>query len=221
MKDINLENFDKLFQKAVITGDLVTKSQIHIGSGEPAELHIQEFISVEIDGQRIPYLPGSSLKGVFRSIISQTFSQNVENYLFGVESLSAKNACAAHIKIFDALPIDWKTQPIPLYKKPGVAIDRRTGAASPGMLFSIEVLPPEIKFEFRMILENINLEDGTDEISNAIKYLLKELQNGNISIGAKTTGGLGRVQLQNLYIDYITAEDIRHGRSYKQIILEI
>jgi len=216
---INLKNanFNVFKHKVVITGKLVSKSQIHIGSGEDDERRVQLFITFKYEDRKIPYIPGSSLKGVFRSTIGQIYSNDVESYLFGSNDPDPKKACAAHVKIFDALPINWQQEHIPLYTKPGVAIDRRTGAASPGMLFSIEVLPPEIKFEFRMILENIDLEDRNDMNRAAIRFLINELKNGYVAIGAKTTGGLGRVILEEVQVRTISNEDIKQDKGYREL----
>ncbi|MHA1766094.1 MAG: type III CRISPR-associated RAMP protein Csx7 [Promethearchaeota archaeon] len=68
---MNYLNHGKLLRKINIYGDLIAKSRIHIGAGRSQEsLFIETenpIIKIKKDGIDLPYIPGSSLKGIFRS----------------------------------------------------------------------------------------------------------------------------------------------------------
>jgi|LGVF01.1.fsa_nt_gb CRISPR-associated RAMP protein (TIGR02581 family) len=68
-------NNNKIFRKKVkIQGDLVFETAFHIGSGREGELATDMGILRELDGR--PILPGSTLKGNFR-----TFAERLSGYL--------------------------------------------------------------------------------------------------------------------------------------------
>ncbi|QTA92054.1 type III CRISPR-associated RAMP protein Csx7 [Desulfonema magnum] len=70
-----MKNNNKIFRKKVkITGNLVFETAFHIGSGKEGELATDMGVLLERDGR--PILPGSSLKGNFRS-----FAERLAGYL--------------------------------------------------------------------------------------------------------------------------------------------
>ncbi|MHA1332079.1 MAG: hypothetical protein ACTSR2_13495, partial [Candidatus Hodarchaeales archaeon] len=73
---------------------------------------------------------------------------------------------------------------------------------------------------FKMILENIDMRKSADPVVKVIIFLLSELKEGNVSIGGKTTSGLGNVTLENISAKIITIDDIKKGEyGYKKIEL--
>ena len=68
-------NNNKIFNRRVkITGNLTFETAFHIGSGKEGELATDMGILKELDGS--PVLPGSTLKGNFR-----TFAERLSEYL--------------------------------------------------------------------------------------------------------------------------------------------
>jgi len=202
----NNTDFDKLTSKYIFTGVIRTLSQLHIGSGEKGETI----------NRNIPYIPGSSLKGVLRSVASALVnawgekSSDIESSYY-IDRLFGSTEVAAHVQIFDCLPVGWQenAEKIELKKKMGVAINPITGAAQRGALFSMETVSPGTEFEFKLITENIPIEENPDDISvKVLKFLIDELVNGNITIGGKTTSGLGRITLVNLKVKGLKKESI-------------
>ncbi|HHC25089.1 MAG TPA: CRISPR-associated RAMP protein, partial [Desulfobacterales bacterium] len=70
-----MDNNNNIFKRKVrITGNLVFETAFHIGSGKEGELAADMGVLLEPDGR--PILPGSSLKGNFRS-----FAERLSDYL--------------------------------------------------------------------------------------------------------------------------------------------
>lgn len=67
-------NYKQFKRKVRITGELVFETAFHIGSGKEGELATDMGVLLEPDGR--PILPGSSLKGNFRS-----FAERLSGYL--------------------------------------------------------------------------------------------------------------------------------------------
>jgi CRISPR-associated protein Csm3 len=81
----------------------------------------------------------------------------------------------------------------------GVGIDRDKELAAAGVLYDFEAVPPETQFELRVTVDN-----PTDEEVGLLLYLFQELDAGNLTLGGKTSRGLGRVRVR-----WETIEEIR------------
>lgn len=81
----------------------------------------------------------------------------------------------------------------------GVGIDRDKELAAAGVLYDFEAVPPETQFELRVTIDN-----PTDEEVGLLLYLFQELDAGNLTLGGKTSRGLGRVRVR-----WETIEEIR------------
>jgi CRISPR-associated protein Csm3 len=83
----------------------------------------------------------------------------------------------------------------------GVGIDRDRELAAPGVLYDFEAVPPETPFELRVTVDN-----PTDEEAGLLLYLFQELEAGNLTLGGKTSRGLGRVGVVWEKIEEITLQ---------------
>ena len=93
-------------------------------------------------------------------------------------------------------------------KRDGVGIDRKTGAAKRGAKYDFEIIPKGTKFDFELIAENL------DEIQKKYLKLILDMLCGigitdddYISVGGKTTRGLGRIKLDIIENNTVTSED--------------
>ena len=92
----------------------------------------------------------------------------------------------------------------------GVGIDRETGSAQKGVKYDFDIIPKGTKFDFVLIAENL------DQEQTAFFYYIRDLLCGNgltdedyLSVGGKTTRGLGRIRLIDVQESSVTAEDIK------------
>lgn len=136
-------DFDKLTSRIEIKGVLTNLTQLHIGTAVKDSLGETEgtdnpLIKIKIGEENVPYIPGSSLKGVFRNFIERIASSAGQSVC---NPLDHKSACqkesdkqcivcqifgsqqiASHVYISDALPLPETEYTIHI--KPGIAINR-------------------------------------------------------------------------------------------------
>lgn len=164
-----------------------------------------------INGRYVPYIPGSSLKGVLRSRAEQLlrglgvevddpfdkYSQSNKprsdathvydsncpvSQLFGSLSLKGR------VTIRDAYPLE--PERIILGHRHNVGIDRISGGPKRSALFDREVVESG-SFGTMISLNNFELWQ-----LSLMLHLLKDLHDGYIRLGAATTRGLGKVSVE-------------------------
>jgi len=229
------DDFSKLSSRIIIEGILKTKSLLHIGAGETEIFGPDNpFIKIEYgdSGKVVPYVPGSSIKGVLRAEVERIARKEGKRVcippdvcrdpddLCIVCQIFGSTALASHVRIWDAYP---ESDDVKLVTKPGIAINRVTGTVHPGHLFTIQAVPPHTKFKFRMIIENIDKKD------NRMKFLMKALEalrNGYIQIGGKKSTGMGVVCLEDLRVKEFDLDTlINYGKleekNYEDFLKEV
>lgn len=82
----------------------------------------------------------------------------------------------------------------------GIGIDRVSGGVAGGAKFDMEVLPAGVVFETFIVIENFEAWQ-----LGWIAYVIRDLLEGYLSVGAGTSRGLGRIQgkLDKLAISYV------------------
>lgn len=85
----------------------------------------------------------------------------------------------------------------------GVGIDRDTGAATDKAKYNYEIVEAGSQFEFYMIAEN--LEETQEKL---LKLIIKLLEDGEISVGGKTSRGLGQIVLINKEIHVLNKDNL-------------
>lgn len=84
----------------------------------------------------------------------------------------------------------------------GVGIDRDTETARANIKYDFEVVPASTRFRLEMALEN-----GDQQATWFFLVSLQELQRGRVSLGGKTTRGLGQVQVQLQSVEVIEGRE--------------
>lgn len=206
--------FAKLTNEARIKFILRPRTPIFIkdardGGFDPTVADMQ-FIRGYKNGERVPVIPGSSLKGVIRSHAERILRTYDEKWacnstqsqcrpdrkqpakkryddscyacrLFGNTGIASRFYCE------DAYPVN--PSAVVLTGRPHVAINRITGAAASGALFSVEALE-EGDFLVEMGLKNFNHWQ-----LYLIALVLKDMEDGFLPIGGQTSRGYGRVRV--------------------------
>lgn len=101
-------------------------------------------------------------------------------------------------------------KPCAIEKRDGVGIDRNTGSAKRGVKYDFEIIPKGTQFDFELIAEN--LDENQEKYLALILDMLqgKSLSDGDyLSVGGKTTRGLGRICLNIDNRNRMTADDYR------------
>lgn len=192
----------KLHSRYKITGELITRSPLHIGGlgGD-----IDSDLALAVNGKGDYYIPGTSMAGALRNWM-EIIDKDITNFLWG----DNKQYDHASFILVEDSPIQIARQ-IPEVRD-NVAIDRQWGTAVDKMKFDRMILPRGVKIPLKITIER-PYEKKIDEkkfreISNdewdnyqfAFCQLLNALQQGQISLGAAKTRGLGKVKLYDLKV---------------------
>lgn len=95
-------------------------------------------------------------------------------------------------------------------KRDGVGIDRDTGAAAGKVKYDFEIIPKGSCFDFTLVAENLDAQQ-----MKYLDFILRMLEGNDItegdylSIGGKTTRGLGRIRLKEVERTTLTREDMK------------
>lgn len=224
-----------------ITGKLHMLSALHIGGGASSTSATDAGVLRHRDGR--PFIPGSSLKGVLRSHLerlSQPLPGVYSCMLYDEAHATAcptpgwiqksndattateadfQNLChtctlfgspilAGKVRIPD-LEIDETTYGGEIEIRDGVGIDRDRGTAVEGIKYDFEVVQSGTIFDLV-----IDVESPDDLELGLIAVAIRELQHGHVSIGGKTTRGLGMCRLEDVTLYYLDYRDTNQLKQY-------
>lgn len=232
-----------LINEAIIEVKLIVDSPLVIKSGQKnvldPSLPDDQMIRSYKDGRFQEVIPGSSLKGAFRSRaerllrgrgyeIDDPFAGETRNKylkLPGDGDAAYKNSCPisklfgslglrGRVKFSDAFPEN--PEEVKTGIRNGVGIDRVTGGSKKGALFDLEVV------ESGTFVTTISLENYELWQLSLILWLLKDLDEGHIRLGSATSRGFGKVKVDvaNVKLHYyknVNGEQPIHGYFDKDV----
>lgn len=200
----------KLKHKIHISGIIEVLTGMHIGGSE-VELDIggidNEVVKIRQGENRVPYIPGSSLKGKLRALLGRIFGRDKpENdtgivlKLFGKApkgnpySKNYSPMILSQLQVRDCYGIG----NIETEEKAENTINRVTGDANPRHL---ERVTKGSQFNLDMILD-IYENDNEKELLKTLKLGFDILKNDYL--GGNGTRGYGKIDIKNLKKTYIT-----------------
>lgn len=71
-------DFSKFENRYKITGELIVLTALHIGSGKEGENHDSPFMSLEVNGEKLYYIPGSSFRGYLSTKLERFLEEDNE-----------------------------------------------------------------------------------------------------------------------------------------------
>lgn len=224
------DDFHLLRERVVLAGTLTTRTALHIGGGA-GELEAVDLPVVKTHAG-LPFIPGSSLKGVVRSTVESLLRAAEIQGLSACDPFDDAKACgsprnpgasmdshcavcrlfgsygvASHVRFSDA-HLDHPGGPSPLEKRDGVAIDRDLRVAADKRKYDVEVVAPGTTFALEILAQNLEpwqlglLLAGLDPI-----------EQGFTALGGFTSRGLGRVEIQWKALTRSTAKQMLCGLS--------
>jgi len=169
--------------KLIIKGKVKNTSPLIIGCG--LEEKTDNDILTDPNGN--PYIPGSSMAGTMRHHFKDNYSDQVDlDKYFGCASDDSGNQ--SKILFSDLRPADSEFE---LSIRDGVRIDNETGIAVDKAKFDYEILEPGAEFSLYIEMES-NEENKIKKIAQTI---IRDLENSDIKLGAKTNLGFGEIEL--------------------------
>jgi CRISPR-associated protein Csm3 len=214
----------KLTDRYLFTGRVVMESGLHVGGGRETLTTTDSAVMKFIDDR--PFIPGSSMKGAFRSAVERAVASLAPRVrscgLFDgnddrcptprrsgeeVAEVSLDDLCdtchlfgspfmASRIRFSD-LAVITETWAGITEVRDGVGIDRDSERAVDRIKYDYEAVPSETEFEFRLVVEN---PDPERHELGLIAVGLRELEAGMIPLGGIRSRGLGRCRLKGLTI---------------------
>jgi CRISPR-associated RAMP protein (TIGR02581 family) len=210
--------FDKFANRLKIEAALVTKTGVHIGAGEDS------FDPTAMNGAVVryhdgtPYMPGSSLKGVFRAFCASVdpefdgeddwlnehstkearaelgegkkLAEEIVAHSSITHRLFGSPLMAGKVHFADAVPQDNRVR---TEDRKGNAINRDTHTAVGGALFDMEFISADARFVFRLSADNLAPDEG-----NQLFNLLGYFAQGGIRVGGRSRAGFGEVKLDDI-----------------------
>ncbi|SHI96366.1 RAMP superfamily CRISPR-associated protein [Desulfofundulus thermosubterraneus] len=212
----NFRNEARIFFWLHTAGPLLIK-----GPDQPGLDPLQpdmSFVRAWRNGREVPYIPGSSLKGVLRSraeqiiralapdrmAIPDPFQRGRDDEMKDkpgdyryyasdpVTQLFGQTYLAGRLRCADAFPVE--DRPLVLNERNHVAINRITGATQGKALFNPEVVE-EGTFAAEISLTNFAVWQ-----LKLLGVLLQDLDDGFLLLGGSTTRGYGRVRVENAQV---------------------
>lgn len=217
--------FGILKNECIIRFDLKAVSPLCIRSGENIELDPSlpdsQFIRSHHDGEYQVVIPGSSIKGVFRSRVEKILEGscnifgdscakkirkkekelNIQRKKLSIEEkyilscpacrMFGNTSVKSRIEFKDAFP-DKNT--VKLSTRHNVGIDRVTGSSKKGSLFEIEVLE-QGTFKVEITAKNFFLWQ-----IKVILQIIDDINDGYVTFGGVTSRGFGKMHIDNAVV---------------------
>ncbi len=218
------DDLDTIKVFTVISGILLNETSIRVGRSSEVKPGGVDLV-VERDAFNRVYIPGSSLKGAMRNfveIIARTSGEYVCNpfseddkrredekkepcVICGIFGGGGKEtSIASHIFVYDSYPL----QEVRTSTRTRVAIDRFRQAARHGALFTFEFVPPNVKWNFRVEIINIDLDDESDYRTRLLRSLLQYMVEHGLHVGGMRSTGLGILRISEATISKYKVEDL-------------
>jgi len=214
----------QLTGKIFIKGKIVAESGLHIG-GSKSTLDIGGIdLNVIKSANKIPFIPGSSLKGKLRSMLARiegsidvnNDSQNIKN-IFGDSGKNDEKGLVTRLLVRDANLEDSKTfkerfkEELELEfteSKWENTIDRRTGTAQHPR--QLERVPSGAEFDFEMVFDEY--DDGkTIEYLTLIRTAMRLLEGDYL--GGSGSRGYGKIKFKDVKFSIKNIENFKTSNS--------
>lgn len=223
--------FSSFENRAVISWEIVTKSDLHIGghgSSGPADVDLP----VLRNSEDYPIIPGSSIKGVLRTELERLLRG------IGIDVCTVPDVCyssgwldkhqekkdkpfdpclvcqifgsggnSSPVRIRDAT-VDKKMTVI----RDGVAIDRKTRKARQGSKYDLEAVPKGTVFSGDVTLENCTLYGKNYARVGGLLSLVEFFNSCSGTMGHAVSRGYGEVEVSIREIRIISADDYLTGK---------
>lgn len=171
-------------------------SGLHIGIGsDKPEIGGIDNAFIKDPVSKLPYIPGSSLKGKLRCLLeteSKAFNQVAINTCFGGDDESPTRFIFRDVNLAADYKERFSSGAIQTEVKTEIKIDRKTGTASSGALRTTERIPPETEFEGEILIRSLN-DDDKNLCVSMLKEAIKLLNNDYL--GGSGSRGYGAVEV--------------------------
>jgi len=235
-------NFDALRERLKLEAVLIARTGLHVGSGGSGDLDETD-MAVLRDAEGLPFIPGSSLKGVMRSTVEALLraSDTVSRGLWACNPLETKakdrnaNACGWHpqggrskvdtgghcaaCRLFGSHVLASHVRfsdCMLLDREAGAVITVRDGVAIDR---DLRIARGGQKYDFEVVAPGASfdvevfVDNPEDWLLGLLSVAADQLDAGFAAIGGFTSRGLGRVGFQWRRLERVTACELLEGKA--------
>lgn len=181
-------------KKIQVVIKVLTGLHIGVGNDKPEIGGIDnQFIKDPIS--KLPYIPGSSLKGKIRNLLhteSKLFNEEVIDLCFEGDDKSPTRFIFRDLKLSDDFEKKYSDGTFQTEVKTEIKIDRTTGTAVGGALRTTERIPPQTEFRGEILMRYLD-ENELKLYKSVIEEGIKLLNNDYL--GGSGSRGYGAVQI--------------------------
>lgn len=170
-------------------------SPLIIGSGN--DDNSGNDILKDYDG--IPFIPGTSIAGVIRSLMAEIYKQDEIDSIFGSSSNTA-DGNQSNVIFYDAFP----NKEAKISIRDGVKINYETKTAEDKGKYDYQIIEPGAEFLIRIECQEREKPEIVENFLSGMRYIIK---NNIFRIGAKTTRGFGDLQINDVKIEEIDLQN--------------
>lgn len=181
--------YREIGRRLVWTGLLELASPCHIGGADADATSDRPLLR---DGEGRPYLPGSTLTGLLRALLTKMDGGVAAQALFGATWSDSKGK-QARLLLGDARIA--QEGPVPTELRDGVAIEACSGVAAKNKKYDLELLPVGVHFRLCGQLELFGKPEQDESLLRGLLRILLALENGQLMLGARTRRGFGETRL--------------------------
>jgi len=181
-------------KKLKIRIEVVTGLHIGIGS-DRLEIGGIDNPVIKDPISKLPYIPGSSIKGKLRSLLeteSNNYSNDVVAEAFGDDENTPTRFIFRDVSLSAKDKAAFENGNIFTEAKTEIKIDRKTGTAAHGALRITERIPPQVVFEGDVLIRSLNEDD--EKLNEAMLKEATQLLN-NDYLGGSGSRGYGAVNI--------------------------
>lgn len=194
--------YREIGRRLVWTGLLELASPCHLGGADADATSDRPLLR---DGEGRPYLPGSTLTGLLRALLTDV-DKDAAQALFGA-NWGDPEGKQARLLLGDARIA--REGPVPTELRDGVAIEACSGVAAKNKKYDLELLPVGVRFRLRGQLELFGKPEQDESLLRGLLRILLALENGQLALGARTRRGFGETRLMAGPEGYWQVEDYR------------
>jgi len=218
--------FSKLYNEALITFTMETMSPLFIKASEDSTLDptaaYNTYMAFYKDGKQVPVIPGTSIKGVFRSsaeeliralglepcnVLERPCGRKIGEKLGKEDKKDVKKIyshCCPICKLFGTTTLKSRVYFFDAYveegdykigKRTSVGIDRVTGASKRGALFDFEYV------EYGKFKTQIKLKNFFGWQLKLLFDLFDRVNDGRITFGGLTSKGFGKMKIDDVNLE--------------------
>ena len=229
-----LRPFDRLDNRYRFEATTVAETALRVGAGKQLDITATD-LPVLRDARGLPYLPGSSLKGVLRAGLSAVLAgfdpalacdpatapclgERRRKTSIALSDVLAESCVvcglfgsvhlAGRVFVHDAPLVGALVDRPSLAAevRDGVGLDRDLGTAAQGVKYDIERVPAGARFGLAVTIENV--DRGRLAL---VLDALDRLGRGDFLVGGSTRRGLGRLRLVDPRLDHWSRDALRHA----------